>query len=49
MGRATLAAGMIVYILIGLYYEERDLLDEFGDTYRDYKARVGGLLPRLMK
>ncbi len=49
VGRATLAAGMIVYILIGLYYEERDLLDEFGDTYRDYKARVGGLLPRLMK
>jgi len=49
VGRATLAAGMIVYILIGLYYEERDLLDEFGDTYRDYKARVGGLLPRLLK
>lgn len=49
MGRATLAIGMIVYIVIGLYYEERDLIAEFGDTYRDYKARVGGLLPRLWK
>ncbi|MFC4347848.1 methyltransferase family protein [Kordiimonas lipolytica] len=47
VGRATLALGMIVYILIGLYYEERDLIAEFGDTYRDYKKRVGGLLPRL--
>jgi len=47
MGRATLAVGMIVYILIGLYYEERDLIAEFGNTYRDYKKRVGGLLPRL--
>lgn len=49
VGRAVLAVGMIVYILIGLYYEERDLMAEFGDTYRDYKARVGGLLPRLRK
>lgn len=44
-GRAVLAAGMIAYIFIGLYYEERDLVAEFGDTYRDYKSRVPALLP----
>lgn len=44
-GRAVLAFGMLVYIFIGLYYEERDLIAEFGDTYRDYKKRVPGLIP----
>jgi len=45
MGRAMLAAGMIIYIVIGLYFEERDLIAEFGDTYRDYKKRVPAVLP----
>jgi len=44
-GRAVLAAGMLIYIAIGLYFEERDLIAEFGDTYRDYKARVPALFP----
>lgn len=47
VGRAVLALGVIVYIFIGLYYEERDLIAEFGDTYRDYKKRVPALLPWL--
>jgi len=46
-GRAVLAAGMLVYIMIGLRYEERDLVAEFGDTYRDYKKRVPGVIPLL--
>ena len=44
-GRAVLAAGMLLYIAIGLYFEERDLITEFGDTYRDYKTRVPSLFP----
>lgn len=44
-GRAVLAAGMLLYIFIGLRYEERDLIAEFGDTYRDYKKRVPSLVP----
>ena len=44
-GRAVFALGMTAYILIGLYFEERDLIREFGNTYKDYKSRVGGLLP----
>jgi protein-S-isoprenylcysteine O-methyltransferase Ste14 len=45
IGRAVFALGVTVYILVGLYFEERDLIREFGQTYKDYKARVGGLLP----
>lgn len=46
-GRAVLAAGMLLYIIVGLHYEERDLIAEFGDTYRDYKKRVPGVIPFL--
>lgn len=47
VGRALLATGMILYIFIGLYFEERDLVAEFGDAYRDYKKRVPALLPKF--
>lgn len=49
VGRATLAVGMIVYIAIGLHYEERDLIAEFGDTYRDYMKRVGRVFPKFLR
>ncbi len=35
------------YILIGIFFEERDLIAQFGDRYRRYRAEVGMLLPRL--
>src|SRR5262245_48708559 len=33
------------YILIGIWFEERDLVAQFGDQYRRYRERVGMLLP----
>ncbi len=34
------------YILVAVkYLEERDLVAQFGDTYRDYQRRVPMLLP----
>jgi protein-S-isoprenylcysteine O-methyltransferase Ste14 len=34
------------YILIGIWFEERDLIAQFGDQYRRYRQQVGMLLPR---
>lgn len=45
IGHLLLAAGFTVYILIGIRYEERDLVAHFGDTYTQYRTRVGMVLP----
>jgi protein-S-isoprenylcysteine O-methyltransferase Ste14 len=45
VGRLLFATGMTTYILIGLYYEERDLVRNFGDTYRVYRQKTPKLLP----
>lgn len=45
-GRLLFAVGLSVYILIGIAFEERDLLAQFGERYRHYRAEVGMLLPR---
>lgn len=45
VGHLMFAVGMTSYILIGLYFEERDLVRHFGETYRDYQRRTPKLLP----
>ncbi len=35
-GHLLLAATMTVYVLIGMRYERRDLLERFGGRYRAY-------------
>ena len=45
-GRLLFALGFSAYILIGIAFEERDLLEQFGERYRHYRAEVGMLLPR---
>ena len=44
----SFAAGMSVYILTGLYFEEKDLLQEFGATYLDYMKRVKRVIPFIL-
>ena len=48
-GHLLLAAGVSVYMLIAIRYEERDLTDLFGDDYRNYRHGVGMLLPRFRR
>ncbi len=45
VGHMVFAAGMTVYILIGIRYEERDLVRHFGADYERYRERVPMLLP----
>lgn len=46
-GHFFLAFGMTIYIFIGLYFEERDLVSAFGERYRSYQLNVPKLIPRL--
>ncbi len=46
-GHALFAAGMSAYILIGTWFEERDLVRTYGDAYRSYRRAVPAYLPRL--
>ena len=48
-GHLLLAAGMSVYMLIAIRYEERDLVGLFGEQYESYRGRAGMLTPRLRK
>ena len=47
IGHLLLAAGLSIYILVALQYEERDLVSLFGADYENYRSRVGMLLPRF--
>jgi len=39
--------GLTIYILVGIYFEERKLLREFGQAYADYQFVTPMLIPRL--
>lgn len=47
IGHLLLAGGLTVYLLIGIAYEEKDLLALFGEEYRVYRAKVGMILPGI--
>jgi protein-S-isoprenylcysteine O-methyltransferase Ste14 len=44
-GHLLFSAGATGYILIGIWFEERDLVAQFGERYRRYREQVGMLLP----
>jgi protein-S-isoprenylcysteine O-methyltransferase Ste14 len=39
--------GLTIYIFVGIYFEERKLLREFGQAYADYQSVTPMLVPGL--
>lgn len=47
LGHLIFAAGMTLYMLVAIQFEERDLVRLFGPDYESYRGRVGMLAPRM--
>ena len=45
----ALLLGTTCYILLGIYFEERDLIAGYGQRYREYRQRVPMLIPFLRR
>jgi protein-S-isoprenylcysteine O-methyltransferase Ste14 len=49
MTQLMLSVGFTVYIVVGLWFEERDLVREHGEDYIAYRKQTGSVFPRLWK
>jgi protein-S-isoprenylcysteine O-methyltransferase Ste14 len=45
VGHLVFALGMLVYILVAIQLEERDLVREYGARYLTYREQVRALVP----
>jgi len=49
MTKVILSLGFTIYIFIGLWFEEKDLIKNIGEPYVEYMQETGKFLPRIFK
>lgn len=49
LGHLLFAIGFSLYIVIGVFFEERSMRAQWGARYEDYCDRVGTIVPRLSR
>lgn len=49
VGHALFTVGMTLYIFIGIYHEENDLVNAFGEKYSTYRKQVPKIIPFTKK
>jgi methanethiol S-methyltransferase len=49
LGHLLFAAAMTAYIMIAVYFEERNLVQHFGEQHAQYRREVPMLVPRLRR
>ena len=42
------AAGSTLYVWVGVFFEERSLLRQWGGQYEEYRERVGAIVPTFV-
>ncbi len=45
LGHLLFAAGSTLYVWVGVFFEERSLLRQWGSEYEEYRERVGAIVP----
>lgn len=47
VGHLVFSIGMSIYVLVGIYFEEKGLAKAIGEPYTDYQQRTAKIIPKI--